>query len=97
MNNTANHNRENRKRKINHYYWVWSSWQNNIAKNYTKSYFWRTTQQQEVDYIEEVDGKITGYEIKWSEKTKFKAPKLFNETYKTEATVLNRGNFNVFL
>lgn len=28
-------------------------------------YFWRTYDQKEIDFIEEADGKITGFEIKW--------------------------------
>jgi hypothetical protein len=30
-----------------------------------KSWFWRTTQQQEIDYIEEYDAKLYAYEFKW--------------------------------
>ncbi len=62
-----------------------------------KSYFWRTSQQQEVDYVEETAGEITGYEIKWNEKAKIRIPKLFNETYRTETAVINRENFSTFL
>jgi uncharacterized protein len=62
-----------------------------------KPYFWRTAQQQEIDYVEEEAGKITGYEIKWSEKVKVKIPKLFTETYKAETILLNRENFRSFL
>ena len=40
---------------------------NNYANPFIKSYFWRTTSQQEIDYIEEIDGKISAYEIKWNE------------------------------
>jgi uncharacterized protein len=70
---------------------------NEYKQSLAKSYFWRTTQQQEVDYIEEEAGIISGYEIKWSEKAKFKTPKLFNATYTTEASFLNRENFMAFL
>jgi uncharacterized protein len=62
-----------------------------------KPYFWRTAQQQEIDYVEEEAGKITGYEIKWNEKAKVKIPKVFAETYKAETVVLNRENFRAFL
>ncbi len=70
---------------------------NAYALSLAKPYFWRTTQQQEVDYVEEVAGEIKGYEIKWSEKAKFKTPKMFNQTYSTEATVLNKENFSSFI
>jgi uncharacterized protein len=68
----------------------------NYENSVVKSYFWRTVQQQEVDYVEEIAGKITGYEMKWNEKAKTKIPKLFNETYRTTTTVLNRKNFRTF-
>ena len=70
---------------------------NNYENSLAKPYFWRTVQQQEVDYVEETAGKITGYEIKWNEKAKFKTPKLFNETYNAETEVINRENFRAFL
>jgi uncharacterized protein len=63
----------------------------------TKPYFWRTTQQQEIDYVEDDAGKITGYEIKWNEKAKVKIPKVFNEMYETEVMVLTKENFRTFL
>ena len=70
---------------------------NNYENKLTKSYFWRTTQQQEIDYIEDVDGTIFSYEIKWSEKGKVKIPKIFKETYLTETTILTNKNFRTFL
>ena len=33
---------------------------------FCNTYFWRTHSQQEIDYIEERDGKLYAYEIKWS-------------------------------
>lgn len=30
---------------------------------FLKSYFWRTTSQQEIDYVEETEGKIFAFEI----------------------------------
>jgi len=62
-----------------------------------KPYFWRTVQQQEIDYVEETEGRITGYEIKWNTTAKVKIPRLFTETYKAETVVLTRENFNRFL
>ena len=40
---------------------------------YGKSYFWRTQLQQEVDYVEDIDGALHAYEFKWS---KTKQPRL---------------------
>jgi uncharacterized protein len=70
---------------------------NSYENKLTKPYFWRTTQQQEIDYVEDNGGKITGYEIKWNEKAKVKIPKVFNEMYKTETMVLTKENFRSFL
>ena len=33
---------------------------------YGKNFFWRTQQQQEIDYIEDFDGVLHTYEFKWS-------------------------------
>jgi uncharacterized protein len=63
----------------------------------SKPYFWRTAQQQEVDYVEETAGKISGYQIKWNTKAKVKANKLFKETYQAEIVTINRENFYAFL
>lgn len=49
------------------------------------TWFWRTQQQQEVDYIEEYDGKIEAYEFKWNAVKKVHAPKTFLDAY-PEAT-----------
>jgi uncharacterized protein len=62
-----------------------------------KPYFWRTVQQQEIDYVEEIAGKITGYEIKWNVQAKVKTHKIFNETYQAETVMLNRENFRTFV
>ncbi len=62
-----------------------------------KSYFWRTKQQQEIDYVEEVSGRITGYEFKWSEKAKAKLPKSFIESYNAIIKVIHRNNFREFV
>jgi competence transcription factor ComK len=35
---------------------------------YTNSYFWRTKQQQEIDYIEEENTKLNAFEFKRTEK-----------------------------
>jgi len=61
------------------------------------SYFWRTKQQQEIDYVEEVSGKITGYEFKWNEKAKAKLPKSFMENYNATIEVIHRNNFREFV
>lgn len=63
-----------------------------------RQYFWRTSQQQEVDYIEEVEGKLYAYEFTFSEKQKKRISKTFLRNYKpqNEKTV-NKNNFSEFL
>jgi predicted AAA+ superfamily ATPase len=56
-------------------------------------YFWRTKQQQEVDYIEEEKGEIRGYEFKWNPNKKIKFPKSFTNTYQPKTMGIHRGNF----
>lgn len=58
-----------------------------------QTYFWRTYTQQEIDYIEEKDGKFFAFECKYNPKATVKAPKLFREAYPSSTfTVLHPGN-----
>jgi len=62
----------------------------NITNNEdVSSYFWRTTQQQEIDYLEERQGKLFAYEIKWSPAKKQKFPTTFAENYEVEQMKFN--------
>ena len=70
---------------------------NRYQQHFANSYFWRTTQQQEIDYVEEYNGQLTACEIKFSEKRKIKIPKTFTNTYQTEVKIVNRENFRDFL
>lgn len=45
------------------------------------NYFWRTHQQQEIDWIEDRNGKLFAYEIKWNEKKQIKAPGAWQQAY----------------
>jgi predicted AAA+ superfamily ATPase len=67
-------------------------YQNRIAN----SFFWRTTQQQEIDYVEETNGMITGYEFKWKETGRVKISPRFLETYKAKGLVISKENFRSF-
>ena len=49
--------------------------------DYALSYFWRTVQQQEIDYLEEKDGVLTAYEFKWNPKKKARVSKTFLNAY----------------
>ena len=41
---------------------------NHYNRNHCNIYFWRTNSQQEIDYIEESDGALTAFEMKWNHK-----------------------------
>ena len=60
-------------------------------------YFWRTRQQQEVDFVEESSGKIYGYEFKWDSRKIVRLPKTFLKTYRAESKVIDRKNFREFV
>jgi predicted AAA+ superfamily ATPase len=61
-------------------------------------WFWRTKQQQEIDYLEEGDGRLNGYEIKWSPKVKVKSKDFFLTNYKNSSfEVIDRSNVEDFL
>ncbi|MBP5709904.1 MAG: ATP-binding protein [Bacteroidales bacterium] len=62
---------------------------NHYSRHYCNTYFWRTNTQQEIDYIEECDGKMTAFEMKWNpKKAKVRFPKAFLETYDIKETVV---------
>jgi predicted AAA+ superfamily ATPase len=70
--------------------------QNLYKDTFAKMYFWRTKQQQEIDFVEENNDQITGFEFKWNNK-KAKLPQSFIETYKAEGHVIDRKNFREFV
>ena len=64
-----------------------------------RSYFWRTYQQQEIDWIEERDGAFSAFEFKWNDKKKnVKFPKTFLDLYEVKETlVVTPNNIDDFL
>jgi hypothetical protein len=63
-----------------------------------ESYFWRTTQQQEVDYVEESHQTLTAWEFKWSSKARGKIPKTFSRAYpEAQCSIVTPENFMDFL
>ena len=48
------------------------------------SYFWRTTQQQEIDYVEEVKAELSAFEFKWNANKKGFLSKTFSEAYQVK-------------
>lgn len=87
---------------------VGNLWENYLAserikhQNYTQksvsNYFWRTYDQQELDWLEEQNGQLNGFEFKWNERRKSKIPTAFAKAY-PEATfeVINRQNYLDFI
>lgn len=45
------------------------------------NYFWRTYDQQEIDWVEERGGKFFGYKFKWNPKKHVRAPGGWLKTY----------------
>lgn len=71
---------------------------NAYTNRYVNKWFWRTHSQQEIDYVEEADGKMTAFEIKWSKHNKIKFPKSFMEGYPdAQLTPVNRENYPDFI
>lgn len=48
---------------------------------FVQQYFWRTQKQQEIDLIEECDGRITAFEYKWKAGKTARIPLPFREAY----------------
>lgn len=71
---------------------------NHYSQRYVNRYFWRTRQQQEIDYIEEYDGKLHAYEFKWNPNKRVKFPKTFTNAYPgSETKVITPENYFDFL
>ncbi len=71
--------------------------QNNYKLKLATSYFWRTTQQQEIDYVEEVNMKLFAYEFKWNPRKKVKISRTFTDQYSAESEVISQDNFRDFV
>lgn len=72
---------------------------NRYARNFANSWFWRTQQQQEIDYIEEADGRLNAFEFKWNtKKANAKCPASFLTAYPgTAFSVITPNNIEDFL
>lgn len=59
-----------------------------------RTYFWRNKQHAEIDYVEEIDGKIYAYEFKWNPLAKVKFSSSFVDKYRpVETKVIHPENF----
>lgn len=71
---------------------------NHYNQKWCNTYFWRTREQQEIDYIEEYDGKLHSYEFKWNPLSKTRFPKTFLKAYPDcETQVITPENVDGFL
>lgn len=87
---------------------VGALWENYLAseriknQNYNQksvsNYFWRTYDQQELDWLEEDNGILLGYEFKWNENRKAKIPTAFAKAYpEASFEVINKQNYLDFI
>jgi len=71
---------------------------NQYLDRHGKRYFWRTKTQQEVDYVEETDGRFRAWEFKWNPRSTVRFPANFVEAYSPHSTdVVTSDNFATFL
>lgn len=68
---------------------------NNIWCN---RFFWRTKQQQEIDYIEDRDGKLFAFEFKWGTSRAVKPSATFTKAYPdSEFSLITPDNYQTFI
>lgn len=64
----------------------------------TNNYFWRTYDQQELDWLEEKAEQLAAFEFKWNEKKKAKIPAAFLKAYpEASFEVINKANYLDFI
>jgi len=72
--------------------------ENYYSNSGNESYFWRTTDQMEVDYIESNANNLSAFEFKWNEKKKSRLTKAFSNRYPESAfKTINPSNYDEFL
>jgi len=68
------------------------------TKLYANNYFWRTWEQKEVDWVEERDGRLFGFEFTYSSDKQKSAPKQWRETYPDASfSIINNENYLEFV
>lgn len=71
---------------------------NEYSGRLVNTYFWRTYDQKEVDYVEEWGGRLYGYEFKWQGQARGAARQAFTAAYpEAQVETINRDNFDAFL
>ncbi len=75
---------------------LWKKDQN--QREYGKFYFWRTSDQQEIDLIIEKNGILHTFELKWNPRVKARLSKTFSNIYPNNSfDIINNENFVEFL
>lgn len=65
---------------------------------FVNRYFWRTHDQQEIDYIEERDGSLHAFEFKWNPNKTRPLPRTFSAAYpESVGRVITPENFEEFV
>lgn len=70
---------------------------NDANMRFVSSYFWRTYDKKEIDYVEEAGGEISGFEFKWNAQKTYKPPEEFIEKYKAKVEKIDKNNYWKFL
>lgn len=65
-------------------------------KKRVNHYFWRTTDQREIDLIEETPEGIRAFEFKWNPRSKTRIPKSFSKQYNAIVNVVHKDNYVEF-
>jgi uncharacterized protein len=72
-----------------------------LARNhnrFTGFHFWRTYDQHEIDLVEDIDGRLMGFECKWSPKSRSRAPRDWTQNYPDAGfDVVSSGNWMEYL
>lgn len=70
---------------------------NHYKNTYANHYFWRTYDKQEIDLIEETEGELAAFEMKWGNKIP-NVPRAFATAYpNAKYQVINKESFFEFL
>lgn len=71
---------------------------NQYTQNFASCYFWRTTQQQEIDYIEDDNDLLSCFEFKWNPGKKAYLSSTFSSNYpKSTFKLINQDSFIEFI
>ena len=72
---------------------------NSYSDSFAQSYFWRTKDQSEIDYLEESDGSLHAYEFKWNpSRSNTKCPASYLKAYPSSTyEVITPDNIEEFI